>query len=413
VAGTIVSASPAARDAGAADVDTAGRIRVLDGVRGIAILLVLMLHFALYGGTAPRGGADRIAFSLLSTGWIGVDLFFVLSGFLITGILYRTKDERHYFRNFYMRRVLRIFPLYYATLALFAIVLPAIWLGTVELRSVSDHATSFWLYLTNIRIARAGWAPSDLLGHFWSLAVEEQFYLVWPFIVFACSRKALLRVCAGILIACPLVRIGLHSADSSLAAYVLTPARLDSLAIGGLVALIAEGRGGLERLARRAPALLGGGLAVTAGLVVARPGLPYQDAIVGTIGYSVLAVLFAALIARLLTAPQDGRLARTFGSSWLRFFGRYSYALYVFHHPLLFLLPAWWSIDAFRPAGTPWLLGYCLFVVATLPVCVGLSLLSWHAVELPFLRLKDRFPAGRSSRRRGEVVGPTPVASGP
>jgi peptidoglycan/LPS O-acetylase OafA/YrhL len=160
----------------------------LDGVRGIAILLVLVYHLTLYGGMAPNGPfLDRLWRTWTLPLGLGVDLFFVLSGFLITGILLDTKDGPDYFRNFYARRFLRIFPLYYATLAATFLLIPAVRLDAVW----------YWTYLINYRFADVGWPRVAYLGHFWTLAVEEQFYLVWPALVFFVPRRVLPWLCVA------------------------------------------------------------------------------------------------------------------------------------------------------------------------------------------------------------------------
>ena len=173
-----------------------GHIGVLDGVRGLAILLVLVYHFTLSmaGQTLP----GRLFFRSTAAGWCGVDLFFVLSGFLITGILYDAKDLPHRFRNFYARRALRIFPLYYTILAITFALLPRAVRLVGRLDDLEDARFWLWTYGTNVYVAfRGDWFP---LSHFWSLAVEEHFYLFWPAIIIGCDRKTALRVCGAMIV---------------------------------------------------------------------------------------------------------------------------------------------------------------------------------------------------------------------
>src|SRR5215472_4905523 len=150
-------------------------VPALDGVRGLAILLVMGSHF--FAGT-PHNRPERLLRMMQGFGGTGVDLFFVLSGFLITGILYDSLHDSRFFRKFYARRALRILPLYYGVLATFAII------GLCERRSSSGELLSLALYLQNTSLIAQPIvvyaAPLFLpLGHFWSLAIEEQFYLVW------------------------------------------------------------------------------------------------------------------------------------------------------------------------------------------------------------------------------------------
>src|SRR5213594_314733 len=233
-------------------VDRGGHIPALDAVRGVAILLVLIFHFSSYGhGLAPSPlFIDRLYYLMSRAGWIGVDLFFVLSGFLITGILYDAKESDHYFRNFYVRRVLRIFPLYYGALIIFLVVLPWLAPGNAELQLMKRDAIWYWTYLSNVRTAYNGWPGFGAIGHFWSLAVEEQFYLIWPVIVLALSRRHLQACCLACIIGALVVRVGLNAKGNETAAFVLTPARIDALAVGAYLAISARGAAGLNRMSR-------------------------------------------------------------------------------------------------------------------------------------------------------------------
>ncbi|MFL6195572.1 MAG: acyltransferase family protein [Thermoanaerobaculia bacterium] len=364
-----------------------GRSAALDGLRGIAILLVLLLHFTMYGGPRAAGGLDLLVQRFAFAGWIGVDLFFVLSGFLITGILYDSKGGERYFRNFYARRLLRIAPLYYGALVVFLVLLPALWPGHAGLRSLRQEGFWYWTYLVNVEIAREGWPGFGMLGHFWSLAVEEQFYLVWPLAVFLLRRRPLMAVCAGAIVLAVGCRLLLQMAGNAPAAFVLTPARLDALAAGALLALAVRGPGGAAAAARWARPVLIVSAAGLGLLFAWKRGLPSEDPVVSVAGQALLAALFAALLALTLAAPPEARGVRWLAAPVLVFFGRYSYGLYVLHHPLLFLKPAGLSYAA--------LPGWLLFVVGATGVSVAAALLSWRFLEKPFLDLKDRFPYGR------------------
>lgn len=354
---------------------TAERLPALDGLRGLAILAVLLLHFTVYGGPPPAGGIDGLFYRAAQAGWIGVDLFFVLSGFLITGILYDAKGSATYFRSFYARRVLRIFPLYYGALAVFLLLVPAL----------RRDAFWYWTYLSNIQIAREGWPDSGALGHFWSLAVEEQFYLVWPVVVLLLGRRSLMAACWACLAGSLLLRVGLHLMDQETAAFVLTPARLDSLAAGALLALAARGPEGLAPVARRTGAMAGACAIALLAVASWRGGLPAEDSVVGTVGHTLLAGLFASILALAAAASPGAFLIRGLSSPFLVFFGRYSYGLYVIHHPLLFLKPESLSATASLPSRL-------LFILLATVVSVALAWVSWHLWEKRFLQLKHLFP---------------------
>src|SRR5439155_15871055 len=186
-----------------------GHILALDGLRGIAILLVVFSHFV----SNLRLTVNRIAYvpiALAHAGWAGVDLFFVLSGFLITGILVDARGSPYYFKAFYARRALRILPAYYGFLLVIFVVLPLLNIGAGNNYMLArQHQGWYWLHLTNVmmaigEIAGHGPYPSTL---FWSLAVEEQFYFIWPAVVAFCATSTLRKVCIAGIIGCIVLRI--------------------------------------------------------------------------------------------------------------------------------------------------------------------------------------------------------------
>jgi peptidoglycan/LPS O-acetylase OafA/YrhL len=213
--------------------DSGRHIPALDGLRGLAILLVILYHHTLM---RQETLFDRVYVNLARLGWSGVDLFFVLSGFLITGILYDSKGSPHYFRNFYVRRTLRIFPLYYAVVFFSLIVLPRAWpawgLTQLDRSAMEDRSQAwYWLYLQNFLFARDENLGHPALAVSWSLAIEEQFYLVWPVVVSLLSRRHLIWTCGALILTALSLRIWMVSAGvHPTTIYVLPFNRMDALA---------------------------------------------------------------------------------------------------------------------------------------------------------------------------------------
>jgi peptidoglycan/LPS O-acetylase OafA/YrhL len=362
--------------------DSARHYLALDGLRGIAILAVFFYHFG--GGQRSSNLVIRIWSSLADTGWMGVDLFFVLSGFLITGILFDTAHKSHKVRNFYARRSLRIFPLYYGVLFAFLLLTPVL-----QLHWRAGHLLYF-VYLSNMMpVFTPGLASPGhnmMVGHLWSLAVEEQFYLVWPFIVWWIKdRKKLLWVCLAIMVGALLLRVILVYRGVGFGyIYPILPTRIDTLVCGGAAALLARGPSP-DRLPVRATLLLSGIGALVVLLVMRSSNIGNQ--VLATVGYTIFAVFFAGLV---LCAQQDrGWIAPIGRLSFLRFFGRYSYGLYMYHG-LLFvaLVSLAHPIQRFFHSE---LLGGVVLVGSALGITIAVAMLSFHYFEAPILKLKKRF----------------------
>ena len=378
---------------------------VLDGLRGLAILLVLFRH------AAPYMGADSLPEHLmgeaLELGWIGVDLFFVLSGFLITGILLDTKGAPHYFRNFWARRALRIFPLYYGFLALVFFVVPVFYsYEGGEFGTLLDRQAWYWLYLVNVMVVTGEGAPLNTT-HLWSLAVEEQFYLVWPAVVLWLSRARLAMLCVGLIVAAPLVRVLIVVAaggEGHVGAYMLTPARADALGFGALLAVALRDPRGTVAVRRWTKPVAGVATTLVLAVLLLERGLEWHDVTTQTLGFTAIAAVSATLLALALSASPASPLYRALDLAWLRVLGKYSYAIYLFHYPLLnvaryglgerTLPPLWGSQIPSQIAFT------ALLTLASL----ALAWVSWHAYEKHFLALKRFFPSPSADGARPPVA---------
>jgi len=373
-----------------------GHLPGLDGVRGLAILMVMAVHFV--GDATPRTFGERLAVKLGNYGVLGVDAFFVLSGFLITGLLLDAKGEPHYFRNFYARRTLRIFPLYYSVLALLFLVLPSVAALPPALEESRVHQAWMWTYTANFYIAaKASWAL-PYVSHFWSLAIEEHFYLLWPLVVFSFRRETLERICLGVIVAALALRIGLSLLGTSeLSISVLTPCRVDTLCVGALLAAMARRDRGVAPLVRRsgqaALAIGAATLLLSAFCAATRMGLAVLHPIRGTL----FAMFFGAVTLMSLRRSEQSLAARAFQGSWLRTFGKYSYGLYVYHGVLSFQMLEWRVVDRLEPLLGSHPLAIAVQTVLGVGASLLISVLSYELFEKRFLVLKRFFAPETSS----------------
>jgi peptidoglycan/LPS O-acetylase OafA/YrhL len=378
--------------------ETARRhIPALDGVRGLAILLVIAFHARVVFGNTSE--IPYPLYRVLGLGWSGVDLFFVLSGFLITGILLDSRDSPRYFSTFYARRALRIFPLYFCYVAAVLVVVRFGWLMVAG----ADlwKGTNPWWYVTYLLNWKADHGYNDLfLGHLWSLAIEEQFYIVWPTVVWLVPRRRLAWVCLLVAIGGFAARIYLTAAGfDGEAIYRMTPSRMDALALGALVAVGVREFPSL--LDRWTPRILGfaalGFVAVFS--VTASPvwfGLPMR---IG--GATLIAVVYACIIHRAATCS-GGAVAGFFSLPLLRSCGKYSYAMYVLHSmPYHLTAPAIHDLASRHLPLALVLAAKYLYIPALAAVAFGAAWVSWRVLERRFIRLKASVPyvSGASPHR--------------
>jgi peptidoglycan/LPS O-acetylase OafA/YrhL len=371
---------------------------VLDGIRGTAILAVLLFHFFT---PENRDGLANAAVSwLFSYGALGVDLFFVLSGFLITGILYDARADEHYFRNFYMRRLLRIFPLYYGVLVIIFFVAPLIpELRGSELTDLATHQSWAWLYAVNIYLAiHDGWVLS-YIEHFWSLAVEEQFYLIWPLAVWLLAAKPRIFLTFAFIVAAAsfVGRIAAALAGAGpVVLEVLTPFQLDALAIGGFFAVFLRQPGG-ESGARRLVvplALAGLGLLV---IQYSARHFTSRGNLLESVRHGAFHLLLAALLLKGVLAPASSRWMRILLSRPLSFLGKYSYGLYVYHHFLSYYFSSHHTdLTLAARLGCSNMTALVLQALVGIAISIVLAWLSYEFFEKHFLRLKRYWPSSHA-----------------
>lgn len=347
----------------------------LDGLRGLAILLVIVYH--------NFGFINYFFF-----GWLGVDLFFVLSGFLITDILLNTAGQPHFLKNFYTRRLLRIFPLYYLALLLFMYLIPAL---THAFPADYYRENQFWMwtYLQNWLYIFKPAGDTTGLHHLWSLAVEEQFYLLWPLVILLLRKPGrLLLFISGVLLAVIGLRIWIwNSAITNLAYFNLyTFSRIDGLCIGTMIALLQRINPGF--LSKNTSIVVFSFALANFAFYFINRNYAFSFPYLAIAGYTTFAMTFGLLVNEAVTNGTR-LITRIFSWSVLRFFGKISYGLYVFHWPVYLLLNP--VLNQLITIPGNYTLTHFLSAMLSTGIAIGISLLSFHFFEQPFLKLKQRF----------------------
>lgn len=350
-------------------------IPALDGLRGIAVFSVMLYH----------------CFPVMATklGWTGVDLFFVLSGFLITGILLDTRQSPNYYKNFIVRRILRIFPLYYFVLILVLLLIPFLFNGFLGpgFTYYLNHQRWFWLYSQNWLYSRDGFPDNKILVHLWSLAVEEQFYIFWPWVIKFLPGKKLLWACISLACFSILFRmqIGSDLFHGVTYSYVATLSRMDALLIGSIIAI----------LIREMPDILEKAVPIVAfitvpiiilGVVIQKSANFFLLPSV----YTFIDLFFGCLLVYSLSAGKRGMMARIATNKILIFLGKYSYGLYVYHYVIYILLERKLQphLASFTGGTFPAII---LTGISAITLSLMISILSYRYLEHPFLKLKKFF----------------------
>ena len=359
-----------------------GRIPELDGVRGLAILLVLVWHYGVGSVSAGAGTWQSYALIQFGLSWSGVDLFFVLSGFLIGGILYDAKGSASYFKTFYGRRLFRILPIYFIWLLLFQL----------GLNVAGHHSSSILQNLFNRDIP--GWSYPLFIQNFfmssrqtfgpqwiavtWSLAVEEQFYLLLPVLVRHLNHRGVTRLAVAAIIFAPIIRFILwRSGNDYFGPYTLLPCRADALGFGVLIAMACRNKSVWEWLESHRPQLYVAFVVLGSGVIL----LTVRRHYLFVVGLTWIAAFYSSML--LLAMVNPGPIETfIFGNRWLRKLGIVAYAVYLLHQGINVLVHL--AIFGREPMTVgPSSLAVTFLSLATVLL---LSTVSWQFLEKPLIR---------------------------
>src|SRR5580698_194439 len=340
-------------------------IQQFDFLRGLAVLMVMLFHASHDVRSFPMA-------RYVSFGWAGVDLFFVLSGFLITGILLETREQPGYFTNFYARRILRIWPLYFALLAVMFVAVPAVaprWNA-----AAMDSARPAWAFALFVQNLAVGHLITGPLAPTWSLAIEEQFYLVWPLLVWLLPRKRIQWLAAGLVIGSPLLRLGLMLGHAHISMYYNTLTRLDGLAVGSFLVIWLRDADA-KTVKRWALAVLPFALAGSIFLE-----LPW-------IRYSAIALAAGAIVCLSFFG--------TLHSRFVLYTGRISYGLYLIHMAAFGLAT---KAELRRHYPQAPVLNDLAYLAVGAVLTYALASLSWFLFESQILKAKKWFASSTAER---------------
>jgi peptidoglycan/LPS O-acetylase OafA/YrhL len=374
-----------------------GRIPELDGIRGLAITLVLILHYFV----VPTPSRIALYFRLAGS---GVDLFFVLSGFLIAGILLDAKQSPSYYKTFYFRRFYRIIPLYAIWLAIFVIGVFSVGPSSpLPLRSTFNGGLGLWtyfLFLQNFSMAKWGAIGASWMGITWSLAVEEQFYLLLPLVVRRLSGRALLQFALGMIFVAFFIRVAFHLAGAhEMASLVLLPCRADAFGLGILVALAYRNQSAWSWFTSHRRYLYTAFIILGAGVV----NWTLRDfKLMEWLGFTWMALFYTCLLLLVLANP--GRVERAvFGNRAITRLGTIAYGVYLLHTGILFLC----HFVCFHEKPTNHSPATVSVTIVSLLITIVLAELSWRYLEKPLIRMAHAkyFYAGDATANRVTIAG--------
>lgn len=377
-----------------------GHIRELDGLRAFGITTIIFAHMWPY----PHGGS-HFMWNLFHLSWVLMDCFFVLSGFLIAGILLDTRTRPDYYRSFYTRRALRILPVYY--LLITGLTLSAVIHGSGYLYPAMPQlhkwGSPWWyfVYLGNVPPAWTGVTPTAARGCFsplWSLQIEEQFYLLFPLLVRRLTPKTLGPVLWGLVCFSPLLRIVLYYLypENQLVQYVWLPCRMDGLGLGALIAL--RFRSGSWNLPKARLTIMVLALMAFTATCAAWSGYDLTTAFNRTLGFFLSPITCAGVVIWLVRF-RGSNLTSILRIPPFRHLANISYSAYLFHCPVAVALIAVSKRVGFGSLGEGHLRVVTVFVLTVLA-----SSLSWSFLEKPMMQLKERlFPTRELTAKRVAV----------
>lgn len=362
-------------------------VKTLDGLRGIAILLVLIFHFSLKESDGFTSDCFRY-FTL--HGAFGVDLFFVLSGFLISCSLIDSKTKKHFFLNFYIRRVLRVSPIYYVYLFLCFFIFP----GMLD---ISPYVNKWWLSLVTYTSNFTDLFTRDFItpniSILWSLAVEEQFYLVWPIFVFLLGLRGFKRLCLVLILIAFLSRtLMLLTGWSYQQIYVTTFCRMDSLAFGAYFAAMTKEKNYNSEIttmfARKSLISLGCFYIILLGI---KSLIGFPKLLFTSFGFLFVGLFMLLLFIIAFHAKSGDFGNRFFSNKLLVFFGKYSYAMYLFHPITKIIILKFINKELYNELINYPIFFQLIFYLVAISITLFFAIVSWHLIEKHFLAFKKYF----------------------
>lgn len=343
-------------------------VKEFDGWRGVGILFVVLAHYFT---------------TYFSGSWVFMEMFFVMSGFLITGILLDSKHKKHYYKGFILRRVFRVFPLYYLCLLILFFAVPASW---ADLSYYKSHQVWFWTYLENWLYSVDGWPQVKALHHFWSLAIEEQFYIIWPLVVWLFSPKGLVRFCIFLfLFSIAFRNAGMHLGFVMPFPYVATFGRMEGIVLGAIIAVLARTQKQILEKYTYPLTILSGILGLLCFCVAG--GMSFDLPVHYTVNYTLVDIFFAGMIVMTLCSQELIRFKKILNMQLFKMLGVMSYCIYIFHYPIKVIIQ-----DRFQPyfegqtgsENMAKLICVAIAFVITVPVVYVLH----KKVEVPMWKLK-------------------------